>query len=123
MEGVLSDTLTRWFTPEALAVNGWPVRYARDMLERTDVGNWSASWRALAAVDTMSRLGSISLPVRGIAGELDPSSTPAGMRAISDAIPGSEFLVVAGAPHMLSLERPTELARLLASRPEPRQPC
>ena len=78
MSGVLAGTLTRWFTPAALAVNGWPVRYARDLVERTDVSNWAASWRALAGVDTLPRLGSLSLPVRVIAGELDPSSTPTG---------------------------------------------
>lgn len=117
MDGVLAGTLTRWFTPEALALNGWPVRYARDLLQRTDVGNWAASWRALAGVDTLPRLAELSLPVRVIAGERDPSSTPAGMRAISNAIPGSEFIVVPGAPHMLSLERPTDLAHLLAQQP------
>jgi 3-oxoadipate enol-lactonase len=119
MAGVLAGTLTRWFTPAALAVNGWPVRYARDLVQRTDVCNWAASWRALAGVDTLPRLGTLDLPVRVIAGELDPSSTPAGMRAISDAIPGAEFVVVPGAPHMLSLERPTELAALLARRSGP----
>lgn len=116
---MLAGTLTRWFTPAALAVNGWPVRYARDLLQRTDVGNWAASWRALAGVDTLRSLGSLALPVRVIAGELDPSSTPAGMRAISDAIPGAEFTVVPAAPHMISLDRPTDLATLLAQRPEP----
>jgi 3-oxoadipate enol-lactonase len=119
MAGVLAGTLTRWFTPAALAVNGWPVRYARDLVQRTDVGNWAASWRALAGINTLPSLGSLDLPVRVIAGELDPSSTPAGMQAISDAIPGAEFTVVPGAPHMMSLERPTDLAILLARRPEP----
>jgi 3-oxoadipate enol-lactonase len=119
MAGVLAGTLTRWFTPAALAVNGWPVRYARDLVQRTDVGNWAASWRALAGINTLPSLGSLDLPVRVIAGELDPSSTPAGMQAISDAIPGAEFTVVPGAPHMMSLQRPTDLAILLARRPEP----
>lgn len=118
MAGVLAGTLTRWFTPEALAINGWPVRYARDLVQRTDVGNWAASWRALAGVNTLPRLGTLRLPVRVIAGDLDPSSTPAGMRAISDAIIGAEFTVVPGAPHMLSLERPADLAALLTRRPE-----
>jgi 3-oxoadipate enol-lactonase len=119
MAGVLAGTLTRWFTPEALAVNGWPVRYARDLVQRTDVGNWAASWRALAGVDTLPRLGTLRLPVRVFAGEMDPSSTPAGMRAISDAIPEAEFAIISAAPHMISLERPTELAALLARRTDP----
>jgi 3-oxoadipate enol-lactonase len=118
MDGVLAGTLTRWFTPAALAANGWAVRYARDLLQRTDVGNWAASWRALAGVDTLPRLHTLALPVRVIAGELDPSSTPDGMRAISAAIPGAQFTVLPGAPHMLSLERPVHLAALLAERPD-----
>ena len=114
MDAVLAGTLTRWFTPYALAVNGWAVRYARDLVQRTDVGNWAASWRALAGIDTLPMLGSLAMPVRVIAGELDPSSTPASMAAISDAIPGAQFTVMPGAPHMLSLERPADLAALLA---------
>jgi 3-oxoadipate enol-lactonase len=114
MAGVLAATLTRWFTPDALAVNGWPVRYARDLVLRTATANWAASWRALAGVDTLHRLARLSMPVRVIAGELDPSTPPEVMQEIAAAVPGSRFSVIHGAPHMLSLERPAELARVLA---------
>ncbi len=120
MDAVVAGTLVRWFTPSALAVNGWAVRYARDMVQRTDVGNWGASWRALAGIDTLHALGRLALPVRVIAGELDPSSTPASMAVISDHIPGAQFTVLPGAPHMLSLERPVDLAALLAQPVESR---
>ena len=113
MAAQLAPTLARWFTPAALAENGWAVEYARRCMLRTHVADWAATWRALAEVDTIDRLGEIAVPTRVIAGELDPSTPPELMRDIADRIPGASFHVVAGGPHMLSLERPTELAELV----------
>jgi 3-oxoadipate enol-lactonase len=110
MAGVLASTLTRWFTPEALAVNGWPVRYARDQVLRADPDTWAASWQALAGVDTLQRLPQLRMPTRLITGELDPSTPPPLMAEIATHIPGGHVVVIDGGPHMLSLERPRELA-------------
>ncbi|MGY1605290.1 alpha/beta fold hydrolase [Geodermatophilus sp. SYSU D00815] len=110
MAGVLAATMTRWFTPEALAVNGWPVRYARDQVLRADPDTWAASWRALAGIDTLRRLPDLRMPTRLIAGELDPSTPPQLMAEIAAHVPGGHLTVIDGGPHMLSLERPRELA-------------
>jgi 3-oxoadipate enol-lactonase len=110
MAGVLAATMTRWFTPGALAVNGWPVRYARDQVLRADPDAWAASWRALAGVDTMRRLTELRMPTRLITGELDPSTPPPLMAEIATLVPGGRLAVIDGGPHMLSLERPRELA-------------
>lgn len=106
-------TLLRWFTPAALAEDLPVVRYARERVRAMDVGGWSATWRALAGVDTFGRLNRLDAPVHVIAGELDPSTPPALMREFSERIPGARFHVVPGAPHMLPLEKPAELAALL----------
>ena len=113
MAAQLAPTLARWFTPAALAENGWAVEYARRCVLRANVADWAATWHALAGVDTIDRLGEIAVPTRVIAGELDPSTPPELMREIADRIPDASFHVVAGGPHMLSLEGPTELAALL----------
>jgi len=110
IEAQIAPTLTRWFTPNALADNGWAVRYARDRVRRAFVSDWAAAWRALAAIDTGERLASISVPTHIIAGECDLSTPPALMRGLTEAIAGSTFEVIADGPHMLSLEQPLELA-------------
>ncbi|MGY1631044.1 alpha/beta fold hydrolase [Geodermatophilus sp. SYSU D01186] len=110
MAGVLAATMTRWFTPEALAVNGGPVRYARDQVLRADPDTWAASWRALAGIDTLRRLPELRMPTRLITGELDPSTPPQLMAEIAAHVPGGRLTVIDGGPHVLSLERPRELA-------------
>jgi 3-oxoadipate enol-lactonase len=87
MAGVLAPTLTRWFTPEALAVNGWPVRYARDQVLRADPDTSAASWRPLAGVDTLRRLPELRMLTRLITGELDPSTPPPLMAEIATPRP------------------------------------
>ena len=116
MAAQLAPTLARWFTPAALAENGWAVEYAHRCVLRANVADWAATWRALADVDTIDRLGEIAVPTRVIAGERDPSTPPELMREIADRIPGASFHVVAGGPHMLSLERPAELALVIAGQ-------
>jgi len=50
-------TLTRWFTPAALAVNGPSVRYARERVLRDDAVDWAASWRAFTTLNVRDSLG------------------------------------------------------------------
>jgi 3-oxoadipate enol-lactonase len=71
----------RWFTPEALAVNGWPVRYARDQVVRADPDTWAASRRALAGVDTLRRLPELRMPTRLSTGDLPGVSAAADSQA------------------------------------------
>jgi 3-oxoadipate enol-lactonase len=113
MGAVLPATLARWFTAQALATNGPSVRYARGMVRRSDPTVWAASWRALAEVDTQRNLRHLRVPTRVIAGEHDASTPPATMALIARAVPGATFHVIPGAPHMISLETPAPLARLL----------
>ncbi|HEY8595128.1 MAG TPA: alpha/beta fold hydrolase [Devosiaceae bacterium] len=110
MDAQVIPTLTRWFTPAALAENGWGVRFARDRVRRAFVADWAGAWRALAAVDTADRLGQIACPSFVVAGERDPSTPPDLMRELASAIPGASFEVIADGPHMVSLEKPAELA-------------
>jgi pimeloyl-ACP methyl ester carboxylesterase/uncharacterized protein YciI len=113
MGEVLPETLARWFTAMALAANGPAVRYARGLVQRSDPENWAASWSALAQVDTERDLHLVGVPTRVIAGELDPSTPPEAMASMARAIPGATFHVIPNAPHMISLEAPGDLARLL----------
>ena len=115
MAAQLEPTLRRWFTPATLANAGWAVEYARDRILSADVANWAASWRALAEIDTEDRLHEITVPTQVIAAELDSSTPPELMRGLAARIPSAEFHVVPGSGHMLSLEKPAELAALLSA--------
>lgn len=117
-EGVpaqIPGTLARWFTPPALAANGWGVRYARNAIGSMTSHDWAAAWRALATVSTFERLHLLGMPTMLIAGDEDVSVPPAAMRAMADRIGGARFETLPGAPHMMSLEAPEQLADVLLS--------
>jgi 3-oxoadipate enol-lactonase len=113
IEAQVVPTLTRWFTPDALAADGWGVRYARERIRRNDASDWAASWRAFKGLDVRGRLERFESPTLVLAGELDASTTPRIMAGIADRIPGATFRQLDGTPHMQTLEQPTLVARAL----------
>jgi 3-oxoadipate enol-lactonase len=115
MASQVAPSLLRWLTPEAVAENAWYVRYARERVIRSQVPNWAAAWRALAAFDAFDNLQNIQAPTQVIGGEKDIAS-PAEefMRPIADRIPHAKFTVIPGAPHLSPLVNPHELATLLS---------
>lgn len=115
MQAQVTPSLTRWFSPAALADNGWAVRYARERIKRAFLSDWTASWRALAAIDTSERLKNIQIPTHIIAGENDLSTPPSLMEGFN-AISNATFDVISEGPHMLSLEKPKALGCLLLQR-------
>ena len=113
MPAQVVPSLTRWFTPEALAINGWGVRYARERVLRDHPTDWAAAWRAFIGLDVQGRLGSFDAPSLVLAGERDASTTPEIMAAIAGRIPGAAYQELPGTPHMQTLERPELVAAAL----------
>lgn len=113
MAAQVVPSLTRWFTPAGLAVNGWGVRYARERVLRDRPVDWAAAWRAFKDVDVQGRLAAFEPPVLVLAGEADVSATPEIMRALAERIPGSVYQELPGTPHMPTLEQPGLLAGAL----------
>ncbi|HMV40874.1 MAG TPA: alpha/beta fold hydrolase, partial [Plasticicumulans sp.] len=52
------------------------------------------------------RLGTLRLPTLVVSGALDVMTPPKYGRALAEAIPGAHHVEIAGAGHMLALERP-----------------
>jgi len=113
IEAQVDVTLTRWFTPGALAENGPGVRYARERIRADRADDWAASWRAFKGLDVEDRLGSLDMPALVLAGELDASTTPDIMSGIAERIPGASFEVLPGTPHMQTLEQPGRVVAAL----------
>jgi 3-oxoadipate enol-lactonase len=109
----VAPTLTRWFTPTALAGNDWGVRYARERLLRDDPSDFAGAWRAFLGLAVREHLAKLTMPTLVVAGAVDVASPPDVMRAIADRLPNATFAELAGAPHMLSLEAGDQLAGVL----------
>ena len=107
MPAQVAPSLVRWFTPDALAVNDWGVRYARDCVLRGDPAHAAAAWRAFQTLDIEGRLAGFSAPTLVLAGERDASTTPEVMSRIASDIPGARYAEMPGTPHMPTLEQPS----------------
>jgi 3-oxoadipate enol-lactonase len=108
-EGVaaqVAPSLTRWFTPQALAENGWGVRYARECVLRGDPCQVAAAWRSFSRLDVSGRLQNWPRPTLVLCGERDASTGPAVMTRLAQNITGSMYVELVGAPHMPTLETP-----------------
>jgi 3-oxoadipate enol-lactonase len=114
MAAQVAPSLTRWFTADALAVNGESVQYARERVLGGNPVDWAAAWRAFKSLDVQGKLAALGVPTLVLAGEADVSTTPGIMRGIATRIPGSQFRVLAGTPHMQPLEQPGLVAEALA---------
>ena len=110
---VIDATMERWFTPAFR--NSHLAQAARSHLLERDVRGWTQGWRAMADIDLLPRLPALRVPTLCIAGELDISSTPENVAQIASAIPGAQYQVIPGAPHMLFIEQPAAVAHAISS--------
>ncbi|OPG11301.1 3-oxoadipate enol-lactonase [Microbispora sp. GKU 823] len=94
-------TRRRWFTA------GFPdaERYL-DMLRDADPEGYAACCEALAVFDVRDRLGDVRAPALVIAGAEDPATPPEHAEVLARDIPEAELLVVPGAAHLATAERP-----------------
>jgi 3-oxoadipate enol-lactonase len=115
MAPLIEPTLKRWFTSGALAADTDGVRYARECLASFDPVTWASIWRGYGGLDVYERLRGFPAPALALAGDADASIPVDGMAAIAARIGvgGAKFEVVAGAPHIQTLERPEAVADAL----------
>ena len=116
MEGVLQETLERWFTPGLLALESEHpgVTYARRTLLALEASAFADGWRAIGGHDALERLGEIAVPTTSLAGSSDSASAASRSREIAERVPGARFVEIDG-PHMMQLENPLELGAQIAA--------
>jgi pimeloyl-ACP methyl ester carboxylesterase len=74
---------------------------------------YSASCRAIAAIDTTADLHRIKIPTLVIVGADDAATPPAMAEKIHDQVAGSELVVLPSAAHISSLEQADGFNRAL----------
>lgn len=118
MAVLLPSTLERWFTSE------WRSRFP-DALEviaatflATSVTGYVGSCEALAAIDLRAALPRIVAPTLVVSGAFDAATPPQAGRALAEAIPTAEFVLL-NAAHLA----PVELPEVFLARVEAFLPC
>jgi pimeloyl-ACP methyl ester carboxylesterase len=95
------------FAPQTFQEQPEVVATVRAVVERTSPAAISAAQRGMAVRPDVSHLlPTINVPTLVLVGELDAISPPAEMKAIADAIPGAEYIVIPHAGHMTTMEEP-----------------
>jgi pimeloyl-ACP methyl ester carboxylesterase len=120
VEPLVEQTLARWFqaaalTPDAPAAQAAAVAYVRERLHEIDPSSYAAALDLIASFDLLERLRELEAPARFIAAERDTVSGPRELELSAEAAPQGELVSFAHAGHLLPLEHPLALARMLAA--------
>ncbi|WP_258062674.1 alpha/beta fold hydrolase [Arthrobacter sp. B0490] len=112
--GSVEASIERWY-PRGQGVDRSRVEQTRTTLLANSVESYLHAYEVFARADAEIGpvLGLIGTPSLAVTGELDPGSTPEMTRRLGEAIPDARTVVVPGARHMLPVEQPEELARII----------
>jgi len=113
MAALVEPTVARWFPAEIIKANPPYLDRIRQMIRSTPAAGFIGCAAALAAHDYASAAGTVKRPVLFLAGEKD-GVTPAAMRKLNAALPGSKYVELAGAGHISNLDQPAGFNRAVA---------
>ena len=82
------------------------------MIRTTPVDGFIGCAAALADHNYAAAAATVTRPVLFLVGEKDAAATP--MRKLSEALPGSRFVEIAGAGHISNLDQPAAFTRAVA---------
>lgn len=107
LASLVDAALERWFSAGFAQARPDIVAQVRERLANNEPGGFLPAYRVFADArdETVDQLGSISIPTLVITGELDVGSTPAMSEQLARLIPNARSEVLAGARHMLPVER------------------
>lgn len=109
----VEGTLARWLSPAALARRNGVADTVRTWLATAPAAGWAAAMDMVATFDVRAELSRIHVPVDVVAAEDDAVATPEHMTEMADALPDSRLVLVRGARHLVPLEQPAAVARVL----------
>jgi 3-oxoadipate enol-lactonase len=113
MTAVAEGILAGWFT-EAYRSAMPDFQGYRAMLLRNDIEGYTGVCAALRDADLTESTRALKTPTLCIAGEHDATTSPALMRTTTDLIDSARLEVVKNAGHIPCVERPKEVAGLIA---------
>jgi 3-oxoadipate enol-lactonase len=113
---ILEATLQRWFTPGYLKAD-LPVigTISRDFAAN-DAEGYAACCEAIARMDLRALLPDILAQTLVIAGKQDPATPVPMSEFLCEDIPNARLVVLDPAAHLLAVEQPASVARLLTDQ-------
>ncbi len=113
----LAETMIpKLFAPLTMQKQPHLIEAMRQVIGRTDPRGIAAALRGMAQrADFTAQLAHIRCPTLLLAGENDAVSPVAEMRAIAQAIPNAQFIVIPNAGHLAPLEQPEAVGAAIES--------
>ena len=118
---VAPAVIVRWLTPAFAARNPALAAWLVDMVATTPAEGYAACCEAIAGWDGTKLLPAIGARTLVVVGRDDPATPPAHAYALGAAIPGAHVVALDPAAHLLAVERPEALARLLLDHTSDRE--
>ena len=112
MEALVEPTIGRWFPPETVAKNPPHLDKVRQMIRATPVNGFVGCSAALGDHDFRPLMPKVKHPVLWMCGEKDGHNAAA-MKVMQDELPGSQYVVLAGAGHISNMDQPEMFTRNL----------
>ncbi len=110
MEATVEPTVKRWFPAAFHKKAPATIERMRNMIRHTSLAGYIGCCEAIRDMDQRESIRAIRNPTLVIIGANDPATTPEAGRAIHDAIPGAE-MVVLDAAHISNVEHPEAFTR------------
>ncbi|RZS64401.1 4-carboxymuconolactone decarboxylase /3-oxoadipate enol-lactonase [Agromyces ramosus] len=114
---LVGGSAQRWFAPGYLEREpDGPGGRALRLLVDVDDESYARCCEALGGFDRTVEATGLAVPALFVAGEHDGVTTTEAMRALAAEVPGARFVELAGSAHLPPLDRPDEVAALIAER-------
>lgn len=114
LQAIGNAVATGWFSQSFPSARPEEFTAWRRMLESTPPEGYTACCAALRDADLTGLVDRITAPTLAMAGDTDRATTPDIVRATAERIAGARFAVIEEAGHLPCLERPDEIAALIA---------
>ena len=119
LEPLADGTMGRWFTDGFRTHRPATVERLRAMFTAIDAEGYASCCGVLERANLTPRLPGIEAKTLVIAGAQDPSTPPdPHAQRIADGIPGARLEILDPGSHMITVERPGEVTRLLVDHLE-----
>ena len=108
-QALVDATMERWLTPEYRATHD--ITQIRDAFIASDDAGYAGCCGAIQHMDQRSGLDTITAPTLIVAGAQDPATPPD--QSFVDAIPNARLEVLDPGAHLINVERPHDITRML----------
>lgn len=115
IEAIAEGTMQRWFTTRFHVERQAELNGIRNMLVRTPAEGYIGCSLAIRDTELGPDDRKITCPTLVLVGESDPATPPSSAREIADAIKGARLELIQNAAHIVTIEQPAALNRLLSS--------